>query len=229
MPSDASSVRRAGGVAAVVVLTLTLTGVTAAILDPGLAGSSRPHPTLTGSLGDWLSILSTNLRVLAVPFLLAALRLPATRAGRTIGDLILATLTALSTLSVGIAIGRWRGRLIPYLPHLPAEWAALTLALAAWLLIRTGHAPVRQLAGLAAVITGLLIAAASLEAWATPHRPVPAGAPHMRAESSQTPRADGTPLMMPARAPTPAGSTPRDLTTTNDYDRGHASHHGADL
>lgn len=205
--SDASRVRRAAGVAAVVVLALTLAGVAAAILDPGLAGSRRPHPTLTGSLGDWLSILSTNLRVLAVPFLLAMLRFPATRAGRTIGDLIVAALTVLSTLSVGIALGRWRGRLIPYLPHLPAEWAALTLALAAWLLIRTGHAPARQLAGLAVVIAGLVIAAAGLETWATPHRPVPASAPHMRVESSQRSRADGAPLMMPAQAPAERGHT----------------------
>ena len=36
----------------------------------------RPHPTLTGSLGDAIGILQNNLRVLAAPFLLWLLKFP---------------------------------------------------------------------------------------------------------------------------------------------------------
>ena len=186
------------------VLMVTLAGVSAGLLDPRLAASIRPHPTLTGSIGDWLAILETNLRVLAVPFILAALRFPATRLGRTIGDLIVAALTALSTLTVGIELGRWRARLIAYLPHLPLEWAALSLTLAAWRLIRTGHAPRRLLTELAVWIVVLLVAAASLETWATPHRPVRAGATTRATPHGQS-GVDGAPPRMPAHAPAVRG------------------------
>lgn len=186
------------------VLAVTLAGVSVGLIDPRLAGSARPHPTLTGSLWDWLGILSTNLRVLAVPFILAALRFPATRVGRTIGDAIVAALMAFSPLTVGVAIGRWRGRLLPYLPHLPLEWAALSLALAGWLLIRAGRAPRRLLIEFAAWIVALLIGAASVETWATPHRPVRAAAA-TRATSPVASGADGAPPRMPAHAPAASG------------------------
>lgn len=185
--------------ASAAVLALTLAGAAAAMVDPALAGRTRPHPTLTGSLGDYLSILATNLRVLAVPFILAALRFPTTRLGRTTGDLILTALTALSTLAVGIALGRWQQRLIAYLPHLPLEWAALSLSLAAWLLIRTRRATARQLFGLAAVIAGLLIAAAALETWATPRRDG-SSISSVRAIPRRS-GIDGAPRRMPAQAP----------------------------
>jgi hypothetical protein len=186
------------------VLIVTLAGVAAGLIDAHLAGSTRPHPTLTGSLSDWLGILSTNLRALAVPFILAALRFPATRLGRTIGDAVVAALIAFSTLSVGVAIGRWGGRLIVYLPHLPLEWAALSLALAAWLLIRTGRAPRRLLVEFAVAIVVLLVGAASLETWATPQRPVRAVAA-ARASSPVVSGVDGAPPRMPAHAPARSG------------------------
>jgi hypothetical protein len=199
-------VKTASFTSVLTVLALTFMGVAAAVIDPQLAGSTRPQPTLTGSLSDWLSILGTNLRVLAVPFLLAALRFPATRLGRILGDLVVAAFTAFSTLTVGVAIGRWRGRLIPYLPHLPLEWLALSLALAAWLLIRTGHARLRQLAELAVVIVVLLTSAAAVETWATPHRPARADA-STRAAPHDWPGVDGAPPRMPAHAPARSGHT----------------------
>ena len=58
------------------VIGLTALGVGLALIDPGLAGSTRPHPTLTGSLGDAAGILQNNARVLAAPFLLVVLDFP---------------------------------------------------------------------------------------------------------------------------------------------------------
>ena len=152
------------------VLAATAIGIVVAMLDPQLAGSTRPHPTLTGSLGDAVSILQNNIRVLAAPFLAVALGMPKSRLGRGAGDLIVATLTAASTIPVGLELGRWGVRLVSYLPQLPFEWTALALAGHAWVIARRGHATIRQLAPLAVVVLGLLICAASLETWATPHR-----------------------------------------------------------
>ena len=141
------------------VLALMTAGAIAAIIAPGLAGSTRPHPTLTGSLSDVLGILANNLRVLAVPFLLWLLRFQDSRVGRMVGDGVMLALAGVSTVTVGIALGRWRTRLIPYLPHLPVEWAALIVAVATWLLIRGGHASGRQLLALGGTVAVLLCAA----------------------------------------------------------------------
>lgn len=196
--------------AATVVLGLTAVGVIAAVIAPGLAGSTRPHPTLTGSLADALSILANNLRVLAVPFLLWLLRFADSRVGRLLGDLAVGVMVALSSVTVGIALGRWRARLIPYLPHLPLEWAALTVAVATWLVIRTGHAHATQLMALGSTVAVLLCAAAALETWATPHRqPSP---PTRRAEGFTPvlagrliapPDCAGAALSGPAACPSP--------------------------
>jgi hypothetical protein len=152
------------------VIGLTALGVGLALVDPGLAGSTRPHPTLTGSLGDAAGILQNNARVLAAPFLLVVLDFPHNRLGRRAGDLIVAALTAASAIPVGIELGRWQGRLLPYLPQLPLEWAALAVAVHVWISGRSGRGPTHRLMVLAVLTLALLIAAASLETWATPHR-----------------------------------------------------------
>lgn len=146
-------------------------GAALGAISPGLAGRTPPHPVLTGSLGDALGILQNNLRVLAAPYLLGVLGFPRNHVARRAGDLLILALTAGSTLPVGIELARWRARLLPYLPQLPVEWAALTVALSAWLLIRTTTAPRRQVAALAAVTVALLSVAASLETWCTPRPP----------------------------------------------------------
>jgi hypothetical protein len=156
--------------AAGAVIGLTALGIGLALVDPALASSTRPHATLTGSVGDATGILQNNARVLAAPFLLVLLDFPQSRLGRHTGDLIVTALTAASTIPVGLELGRWQGRLLRYVPQLPLEWAALALAVNAWVIARSGHLTIRQLAPLAAVVLGLLICAASLETWATPQR-----------------------------------------------------------
>ena len=79
-------------------------------------------------------------------------------------------LIAASTIPVGLELGRWQGRLLPYLPQLPLEWTALALAVAAWLTTRADQASRRQLVVLAATVTVLLAGAATIETWCTPHR-----------------------------------------------------------
>ena len=176
--SDEGRVARAVAHAAALVVGLTAVGVIIGLLAPSLGGSTDPHPSLTGSTGDALSILANNLRVLAVPFLLWVLRFQASRPGRLIGDLATLAVAALSSVTIGIALGAWGSRLIPYIPNLPAEWAALIVAVASWLLVKDQPVTARQMLALAFTVTALLCAAAALETWATPHRHSTRGAAH---------------------------------------------------
>jgi hypothetical protein len=153
------------------VLAATAIGIVIASLDPQLAGSTRPHPTLAGSPSDAVWIVQNNVRVLAVPFLLVAFGFPQRRPYRAAGDLIVTALVAASTIPVGLELGRWQARLLPYLPQLPFEWTALMLAVHAWIIARPGHLNPRRLAPLAAIVLTLVVCAAGLETWATPHRP----------------------------------------------------------
>jgi hypothetical protein len=155
------------------VIGVTLASSLLAVLDPKVAGSTPPHPTLTGSLNDWLAITAENVRVLAAPFLLWPLGAHHSRHGRRAGDTIVLAVIAVNAIPVGIALGRWQSRLIPYVPQLPLEWAALILAVSAWLTIRTTTATRHRIAGLAASTAVLVLTAAALETWATPHRPAP--------------------------------------------------------
>jgi hypothetical protein len=157
-------------VASAAVLGSTLAAGLVGVLDPAIAGSTTPHPTLTGNLSDWLVIATENLRVVATPFLLWLLGLHTSQLGRRAGDALIVVVIAVNTSAVGTELGRWRGQLIPYLPQLPLEWGALILAVSAWLTIRTTAATRRQVAALASTTTILLAAAATLETWATPHR-----------------------------------------------------------
>jgi hypothetical protein len=161
------------------VIALTALGALAGLTVPGLAGHTPPHAVLTGRLSDALAILEHNLRVLAAPFLLWLLRPDTSRLGRAIGDVLMIALVAASALPVGVELGRWRGRLIPYLPQLPLEWAALAVAIAVWLTIRRAPSRPQHLALPAVLILALLTAAASLETWATPHR-------HPQTQTSRT-------------------------------------------
>ncbi len=152
------------------VAVLTTVGLLAATLDPALAGSTAPHPALSGTLGEFLAILQNNARVLAAPFLLSILGFPHSRTGRIAGDTHIWLLVGASAIPVGLELARWQARLLPYIPQLPLEWAALTLALYTWLYARTATGRPRELTQLAALTLLLLTAAASIETWAVPHR-----------------------------------------------------------
>ena len=181
-------------VAAAAVLATTLAASALAVIDPTVAGSTAPHPALTGSLSDWVAIAAENLRVLAIPYLLWLLGVPTSRPGRRAGDGAMLIVIALNAIPVGIELGRWRDRLLPYVPQLPLEWAALIVAVSAWLTIRTGTATLRHVALLAGGTAVLVLAAASLETWVTPHRPRQTASQRLSVDSVQEgPRSCGCP------------------------------------
>ena len=175
------------------VIGVTITSGFFAVLDPAIAGSTPPHATLTGSLADGVGIAGENLRVLAAPFLLWLLGADKSRPVRRAADVVVAAVIAVNTIPVGIALGRWQGRLIPYVPQLPLEWAALITAVTAWLTIRTTTATRHQVLVLAAVTAALVLAAAALETWATPHRPARAAGRAAVDTPRQRPLASGRP------------------------------------
>jgi len=148
-----------------------LTAVAAVLGDlfPGLAPGRDPHPVLHGTIAEATDIAVTNLRVLSAPFLLALLGLHHGPRRRRIGDLVIAVIATLNTVQVGLALGADGPRLIPYVPQLPLEWTALTLSIAAWLELRTGHASRRRIGRYAAATLALTVTAAAVETFATPH------------------------------------------------------------
>jgi len=155
--------------AGLTVASLTATAAILGGLFPGLASGGDPHPVLSGTIREATDIAISNLRVLSVPFLLALLGLHHGARRRRIGDLTIAALATVNTVQVGLALGADSLRLIPYVPQLPLEWAALTLCIAAWLELRTGDAGRRRIGRYAAAILALTITAAAVETFATPH------------------------------------------------------------
>ena len=164
--------RRPLTAAAGAVIALTAVGALLEMIAPAVAPNTRPHATLTGSLSDAAAILENNLRALATPFLCVALGLPDSRLGRHTGDLLVLAITALSAIAVGIELARWNTILLPYIPQLPVEWAALSTAVTAWLAARRGAVDRWAVTELAVLTAVLLALAACLETWCVPHRAV---------------------------------------------------------
>jgi hypothetical protein len=148
--------------------TFTCAGVLVGAAAPGLAPGGHPHPTLHGTLGDVASIAIANAKVLSAPFLLALFRFRSDRRSRQLGDLLVVVLLGGNALRVGLALGRDRDALLPYVPQLPLEWLAAALAAAAWLTLRTDARKRTGLAYVAAVLV-CVAAAAAIETICTPH------------------------------------------------------------
>ena len=163
---------------------LTAAGSLAARVAPGLVAAvdrtlsplglsltplGRPHPALHPTLSAILQILTVNVRVLCAPFILALSRFGSARRARPFADVVIAAILGSNALRVGLALGRWQGRLLPYLPQLPLEYLAAAVAASTWAGARRGALDSRQLAPRFAVTVALLAVAATVEVLLTPH------------------------------------------------------------
>jgi hypothetical protein len=135
-----------------------------------IAPSLRLHPHAAPSVHDVVMTWAHNVRTAGWPLLFAAAAGPyRQRWQRRLGDLLLAgSLIANGTL-VGAAIAAGHQRILPYLPHLPLEWAAMALSSTAWLLASRSRLTRRQLVLHIAAFTALLAVAATVEIYAVPH------------------------------------------------------------
>jgi uncharacterized membrane protein SpoIIM required for sporulation len=156
-------------ISTLLVAGCTTAGAVLAVVDPALAGRTHPHPALVGTPGEAVSIFVNNMRVLMAPFALWALGFPASVVTRRVGDLLVLGLAGTNTLVLGVELGRWQWELIPYVAQLPLEWAALTIAITAWLVARTTDSTRREILVFGAVVVALLTSAAAVETWCTPH------------------------------------------------------------
>jgi hypothetical protein len=159
-------------IAITAITAITLLAAFASALDPALGPGGHPHPTLHGTPREALGIFETNARLLAVPLLLVAGRWPAGRFTRHLGDGLVGALLIVNPVTIGFALGRFPITLLPYLPHLPVEDAALATAVGAWLSRRLPRPPGRSARGVLryAVWTFALTALAALiETYLVPH------------------------------------------------------------
>lgn len=162
---------RTAGLCWVALAATTALAAAAAMAWPALAPATRPHATLHPSLDAIASILLNNARVLAAPFILVAARFDRGRVSRVAGDTIVAAILGSNAIAVGVALGRWRGALIPFVPQLPVEYLAAATVATAWLNARRRRAlSAPSIAVTSAMATlGLTATAAAIEVLLTPH------------------------------------------------------------
>lgn len=149
----------------------TAFGAVVALALPAVAPSTHPHATLRPSAGVVVSILLNNLRVLAAPFILVAARFERAHGSRLIGDAIVTAILLGNAIAVGLALGRWRGALIPFIPQLPVEYLAASTAAATWIDARRDarrSKPANTMTSAVATVA-LAVAAAAIEVFLTPH------------------------------------------------------------
>lgn len=145
---------------AVVLVTAVLPGRASATRGAfGFQLDAAPPGTWT----DASSYFTANLRVIAA-LLLAAWARPRSGPLRRPLDVLVATMAVVNTSFVGAAVGAYGFDLIPRLAHLPLEWAAVGVGLAAygW---RGGTVSCATLLRVGLVATVLLAVAAVTEAF----------------------------------------------------------------
>lgn len=157
--------------ACVLIMLWALTALAAGLGElPHLIGRRlQLHPHSTPSAGAALATWAHNMRIAGWPLLAIALRMHRQRWRRQLGDVFFAASLAANSVLVGAAIAAGGRELLPYLPHLPFEWAAMALSATGWLIASRTPMPQRQLAALAIVFAVLLGVAAVLETYCVPH------------------------------------------------------------
>lgn len=129
------------------------------------------HPTAPPTLTAMLATAAHNIPIACAPVFLGVIYAHRHQRLRTIADVLISGSLTVNSAIVGATAGIYGLPLLAYIPQLPIEWAALALGAAAWITERKSQGlPTAQRLLLLAVIIGLLLAAASLETWAVPHR-----------------------------------------------------------
>lgn len=159
------------------VWTLTLSGAfVVALADPlhpvlGALLELKLDPAMTATprMSHALALAAHNIPICCWPLLLGLVGAHRSRRGRRVGDALVAVWLTVNVLGVGAAIGLYGPPLIPYIPQLPLEWAALAIGAGGWLSQRAHPLTVRGAVSLFAMAVVLLLAAGVIETFAVPH------------------------------------------------------------
>ena len=141
-------------------------GLARHLLGLRLDAERNPPPRI----GHVLVLAAHNLPIVAWPLLLGVVGTHRHRVARLLTDIVVAGWVTANVLPVGVALGAYGAPLLPYLPQVPFECAALALGASGWLLQR--HRPLTITAGLTVFValTAIVLSAATLETVAVPHR-----------------------------------------------------------
>ncbi|MDW5595924.1 hypothetical protein VSS74_16365 [Conexibacter stalactiti] len=116
-----------------------------------------------------VSTAAHNVRVAIWPLVAIAFGAARDKELRALGSTLIAVFLFMNATIVGAAIGIGRSALVPFLPHLPLEWAALALVATAWTLACQREPARGRLLAVTAGFLALIVAAAVLEVYAVPH------------------------------------------------------------
>jgi hypothetical protein len=153
------------GASLTVAVVGPLQGPVRDVLGLRLQADRTPAP----GLGHVFVLSAHNLPVAAWPVLLGIAGAHRQEVARHLADALMAGCTAVNLLPVGAALGAYGPALLPYIPQLLFEWAALALGASAWLLQRRQALTARQAAALLTLTASVLICAATVETVAVPH------------------------------------------------------------
>jgi len=136
------------------------------ILALTLTPARNPPPTLARIL----ALAAHNLPIAAWPLLLGVAGTASSPLARRAADSLVVGCALANTLPVGAALGAYGARLVPYIPQLPLEWAALAAGYCSWIHQRREPLNATQRFTWLALTTALVIGAAVIERAAVPHR-----------------------------------------------------------
>lgn len=131
-----------------------------------LSAVHNPPP----NVGLVLSIALNNTLRSIWPLALGPLGARRNRITRMLADGAVFANLLVPGLLVGGALGGYGLRVLPYLPHVPIEWAGIAVGASGWLVERQRPMRHSALVGALASLAGLLLCAALLEATLAPHR-----------------------------------------------------------
>jgi hypothetical protein len=128
-----------------------------------------PSVNAPPQLDHVLNIAAHNLPIMAWPILLGVVGAHRSAGGRRAADSLVAAAIVANTAPVGAALVADGPALLPYLPQLPIEWAALALGTSAWMMQR--QRPLRRSEGVVLFVltAAAALCAAVLETVAVPH------------------------------------------------------------
>lgn len=171
---ERGSLHRAVARAAASLWLLTILPAIVVAALPGASHAARgllafaltPHE---GSIGQLLGIVETNGRVVVALALAAwgrsraaGLRLPA--------DLLVGVIVSVNATFVGVAVGAYGARAVPWLVHLPIEWTALAVVVGLHRVARRGSLQTWVCALTTAAALALVGLGALVETYLTPQR-----------------------------------------------------------